>query len=105
MSRVSRLSELCEEGKGYVEFLRTRDLSAGVYRLSAGGVDSQQPHAEEEVYYVVSGRARFSSGTRDVAVAAGDVIFVAAKEPHRFHEIGEDLELLVFFAPAEGSRA
>jgi hypothetical protein len=35
---------------------------------------------------------------------AGDILFVAAKEPHRFHEIIEDLELLVLFAPAYGTR-
>jgi mannose-6-phosphate isomerase-like protein (cupin superfamily) len=40
-----------------------------------------------------------------VEVAAGDVLFVPMKEPHRFHDIREDLELLVFFAPAEGSRS
>jgi mannose-6-phosphate isomerase-like protein (cupin superfamily) len=74
-----------------------------VYRLPSDGTDHQQPHGEEEIYFVISGRARFSSGTGDVAVEAGDILFVAAKEPHRFHEITEDLELLVFFAPPEGT--
>jgi hypothetical protein len=31
-------------------------------------------------------------------------VFVAATVPHRFHEIVEDLTLLVAFGPAEGSR-
>jgi hypothetical protein len=35
-----------EDGKAYLEFLRTGDLSAGVYRLPAGGTDVQQPHGE-----------------------------------------------------------
>jgi hypothetical protein len=29
---------------------------------------------------------------------------VPAHEVHRFHDISEDLALLVFFGPAEGSR-
>jgi mannose-6-phosphate isomerase-like protein (cupin superfamily) len=102
--QMHRLSEVREEGKAYVEFLRTRDLSLGVYRLLAGAGDSQQPHGEEEIYYVASGRARFRAADHDVEVKAGDILFVPAKEPHRFHDIQEDLELLVFFAPPEGSR-
>lgn len=88
-------------GKKYLEFLRTGQMSAGVYRLAAGDVDGQQPHTEEEIYYVVRGRARFVSGERDIAVSAGDVLLVPAGEPHRFYEITEELELLVVFAPPE----
>jgi mannose-6-phosphate isomerase-like protein (cupin superfamily) len=72
-----------------------------VYRLAAGTVDEQQPHTEEEIYYVVRGRARFVSGERDISVAPGDVLFVPAREAHRFYEIAEELELLVLFAPPE----
>jgi hypothetical protein len=32
------------------------------------------------------------------------VFFVPAREEHRFHDITEDLAVLVFFAPAEGTR-
>lgn len=90
-------------GKKYFEFLRTGQMSAGVYRLAAGAVDEQQPHAEEEIYYVVRGRSRFVSGERDIAVAAGDVLYVPAREAHRFYEIAEELELLVLFAPPESA--
>lgn len=88
----------------YFEFLKTGDLSAGCYRLDVGDVDHQNPHNEEEIYYVVRGRARLTAGEKDVEVAPGDVLFVPARQAHRFHDIQEDLELLVFFAPAEGSR-
>ena len=101
---IHHLAKLQQQGKAYLEFLRTSELSAGVYRLPAGGTDIQQPHGEAEIYFVVSGRARFSSGLKDVAVETGDVLFVPAKEPHRFHEITEDLQLLAFFAPPEGTR-
>jgi quercetin dioxygenase-like cupin family protein len=96
-------SERARSGKLYREFLRRDSLSVGLYELAAGSEDPQQPHAEDEVYYVLSGRARFRSGGEDRAVAAGSVIFVAAREEHRFHSITEDLSVLVVFAPAEGS--
>jgi mannose-6-phosphate isomerase-like protein (cupin superfamily) len=102
--KLFRGSDLKQAGRAYVECVRTRDLSAGVYRLPAGGRDLQQPHTEDEVYYVVSGRARLVAGADEVPVRTGDVLFVPAGEPHRFEAIEEDLELIVFFGPAEGSR-
>jgi mannose-6-phosphate isomerase-like protein (cupin superfamily) len=100
---LHRLSVQRDPGLAYLEFLRTQNLSAGVYRLPAGGVDSQQPHTEEEIYFVVSGRARFRAGEQDVEVSGGDFLFLEPGEPHHFHDIGEDLTLLVVFAPAEST--
>ena len=88
----------------YQEFVRSRDLSVGVYRLKPGMTDSQQPHNEDELYYVLGGRARFTSGDATVKVETGLCLFVRAGEPHRFHDITERLEVLVVFGPAEGTR-
>jgi mannose-6-phosphate isomerase-like protein (cupin superfamily) len=90
-----------QAGKRYLEFLRIPALSAGVYVLPVGGTDPQSPHKEDELYYVVRGRARMRAGTEDQAVNAGSVIFVAAEVEHRFHDVTEELVVLVFFAPAE----
>ena len=87
--------------RAYFEFLRVPSMSAGLYVLPAGGVDPQHPHAEDEVYVVMGGRARFQVGTDDRAVGPGTVLFVPAGAEHRFHAIAEDLSLLVVFAPAE----
>ena len=53
-------------------------LSAGVYVLPAGGADPQKPHREDEMYYVVRGRARMRVGSADQEIRQGSVIFVAA---------------------------
>lgn len=90
-------------GKSYLEFLRVPDLSMGLYVLPAGGVDPQLPHTEDEVYYVVSGRAQIKVAAEDRAVQAGSMVYVAKNVEHRFHSIEEDLTVLVFFAPAEYS--
>jgi mannose-6-phosphate isomerase-like protein (cupin superfamily) len=92
-------------GRPYLEFARLPSLSAGVYRLPAGGVDAQQPHSEDEVYYVIAGRGAIRVGAEDRAVQAGSAIVVEAGVEHRFHSITEDLTVLVLFAPAEYSRA
>jgi len=91
--------------KAYGEFLRSPDLSVGVYRLGAGAVDEQRPHAEDEVYYVIRGRAKFTGGGQTVDVMPRLCLFVSANETHKFHDIVEPLEVLVFFGPAEGARA
>jgi mannose-6-phosphate isomerase-like protein (cupin superfamily) len=90
-----------QSGKLYSEFLRVPAMSAGVYVLPAGGVDPQSPHREDEMYYVVRGRALMRAGSEDSAVSEGSIIFVAAGVEHRFYEIAEELMVLVFFAPAE----
>jgi len=92
-----------EADKAYFEFLRMPDLSAGLYRLPAGGMDPQQPHSEDEVYYVISGRGRVRVGAEDRTVMGGSVVYVAKGVEHRFHTIDEALTILVFFAPAEYS--
>jgi quercetin dioxygenase-like cupin family protein len=90
-----------EAGKLYKEFLRVPTMSAGLYVLKPGSTDPQQPHHEDEMYYVVRGRARFKAATEDREVSAGSVIFVAAEVEHRFYDVTEELAVLVVFAPAE----
>ena len=97
------LRELAESGRLYHEFIRTHDLSVGVYVLPANATDPQGPHTEDEVYYVVSGRARILVADEDNDVQAGSIVYVAKNVAHHFHSIEEDLTVLVFFAPAEYS--
>ncbi len=76
-------------------------MSAGLYVLPPGSADPQRPHREDEIYYVIRGRARFKAGAEDREVSAGSVIFVAAEVDHRFYDVTEELAVLVAFAPAE----
>ena len=102
------LSSLLERravaGGPWLEFVRVPDLSAGLYVIEAGGVDPQSPHTEDEVYVVLAGRARFTAGDETRDVAPGDTLFVPAHVPHRFHDVTEELRVIVVFGPAEGSR-
>ncbi len=90
-------------GRLYHEFLRVPALSVGLYVLPAGATDPQRPHAEDEIYYVVRGRAVVRFGDEDAPVRPGSVVFVPAGQRHHFHGITEDLTLLVVFAPAQGT--
>ena len=94
-----------QEGQLYHEFLRSDHLSAGVYCLAAGSADPQQPHTEDEIYYVIKGRASVRVNDEDRPVQEGSTIFVAKGVEHRFHSITEDLTILVIFAPPRRSLA
>jgi mannose-6-phosphate isomerase-like protein (cupin superfamily) len=105
MQVISGAGEFSGTGVSWVEHLRVPDLSVGTYSIPAGGTDNQDPHTEDEIYLVTAGRAVLESGGDRIAVRPGSVIYVPAGEVHRFAEIVEDLAAIVFFAPAEYSRA
>jgi mannose-6-phosphate isomerase-like protein (cupin superfamily) len=58
----------------------------------------QSPHDEDEVYFVLSGKARMRVSGEEQEVREGAVLYVRATEAHSFFEIEEDMTLLVFFA-------
>jgi mannose-6-phosphate isomerase-like protein (cupin superfamily) len=102
-SKVLNVAELLQRfgDKRYHEFLRVPAMSVGIYVLQAGATDNQTPHKEDEIYYVVRGQAKMQLAREEREVREADVIFVEAGLEHRFFDIGEELVLLVIFAPAE----
>lgn len=102
------IGKLDESGGSYLPFLERRSLSCGIYRLAAGAEDGQSPHARDEVYYVVSGKAVLEVAGATYQASPGAVLFVLAGARHRFVDIEEDLTTLVFFsndAPTRGGMA
>jgi mannose-6-phosphate isomerase-like protein (cupin superfamily) len=92
------------DGHGYIDFLASEKLSVGLAIWPRGTTDRQRPHLEDEVYYVISGRATIRVGDEERRVQPGSLVFVAARVEHRFHDIEEDLRVLVFWAPPHSSR-
>jgi mannose-6-phosphate isomerase-like protein (cupin superfamily) len=82
----------------YEETLKTAGFRGGLYVLRAGATDPQRPHAEDEAYYVVRGRATFEMEGARTAVGPGHAILVPAGMPHRFVDVEEDITLFVVFA-------
>ncbi|MFC1417540.1 cupin domain-containing protein [Streptacidiphilus cavernicola] len=103
--KVFRMDDLdaqraANEG-AYLRFLNERNMSAGLYALDRGEADPQQPHQQDEVYLVVSGRAYLTVGDETTTVGRGSVAYVPAGTAHRFHHITDDLRVLVVFSPPE----
>ena len=91
------LKKLDESGRPWTPVMQGQNVLTGVYRLKAGTEDKQSPHASDEVYYAVSGKAKFRVGEEVFEVKAGSILFVKAQAVHQFFDIEEDLVLVVFF--------
>lgn len=85
-------------GKPWLQFLDKDSFRCGIYHLAAGTQDNQQPHTEDEVYYIVQGKSHFEVNGQAIEVGPGSILYVAAGDPHRFMDIAEALSVLVFFA-------
>ena len=102
--QVFTLDELARKVEGKEprihEFLRVPALSCAVYRLPAGARDMQAPHMEDEVYFVVSGRAKLRVAGQEREVTPGNILYVRATSTHSFFDIEEDLTLIAVFGAA-----
>ncbi len=104
-----RLTDLIEQreasGRHYLSFIDRPSMSVGLYELPAGAVDRQSPHRQDEVYYVVSGRAVIQVEDDEFAVEPGSIAYVKAEAKHRFIDIVEDLRTLVVFVGGPSAEA
>ena len=82
----------------YLEILNVPSLSCGLYKLAAGSKDMQAPHDEDEVYFVLEGKARMRLKDEEREVRPGMLLYVGATMEHSFFEIEEDMLLLVMFS-------
>lgn len=90
--------KLTQQAIQYLEFLNVPSMNCGLYFLPKGSTDMQAPHDEDEVYFVLGGKARMRLGDEDRAVGPGHLLYVGATTQHSFFEIEEDMTLLVMFS-------
>lgn len=84
----------------------TSPFAHGTMRLvvfAPRGQDVQEPHEQDEVYFVVSGTGTLVVEGERFDFVAGDALFVAARKEHRFVDFSDDLVTwAVFWGPAGG---
>jgi mannose-6-phosphate isomerase-like protein (cupin superfamily) len=91
-------AQLKEEGGYFLDFLKVRNLEAGIIVLGPNEKDTQEPHSEDELYYVISGSGWMELGAKKTPVNEGSIIFVPKGMHHRFYGNDTDLVVLYMFA-------
>ena len=92
-----------QEGRVSAQIFHRGSLDLRYYRPVA--VDRQQPHTQDEIYFVCSGQGQFRRDGETVHCKTGDVLFVAAGIEHRFVDFSPDFAVwVVFYGPEGGER-
>lgn len=96
---------LYPEGLPFATLMAGGSMSVEIYApgSNADGRDRQQPHAQDELYFIQRGTARLYIQTQPYDAEAGDVFFVSAGTEHRFEDFSADFATwVVFWGPAGG---
>lgn len=82
----------------WTDFLKVRRMEAGVLRLRPGEEDTQEPHDDDELYFVADGSGYIEMGGEKKPVKRGSIIFVPARMVHCFYGNKDTLVALYVFA-------
>jgi mannose-6-phosphate isomerase-like protein (cupin superfamily) len=85
----------------FVELFRRGEFSIELF--APVGIDTQQPHVQDEAYVVITGSGVFRRGEERVSFEPGDVLFVAAGVAHAFETFTGNFQTwVIFFGPKGG---
>ena len=104
MSHVSttELAEQLERGeKDYLEVLSEDSMQVEIARFPNPA--PKNPHAEDELYYIISGSGMVRVGEKTHAVENGDVVYIECGVEHDFFDIDDEITALVVFAGSRDS--
>lgn len=92
------------QGAPFVTMMAGGTMSVEVYAPSSSGLgeDLQQPHAQDELYFIQGGTGELVINGQRFDAAAGDAFFVAAGVAHRFENFSDDFVTWVVFYGKEG---
>ena len=89
------------QGAPFVTMMAGGTMSVEVY--APIGADLQEPHRQDELYFIARGSAKLRIGDQLFDAAVGDAFFVAAGVAHRFESFSEDfVTWVVFYGPENG---
>ncbi|HSC17949.1 MAG TPA: cupin domain-containing protein [Rhizomicrobium sp.] len=94
------IMRLRESASDYAELIQDGRFDLGLYQPV--DMDSQTPHARDELYIVARGGGRFTCAGETKPFTPGDVFFVPAGTDHRFVEFSEDFATWVIFFAKRG---
>ena len=81
----------------FLDFFRNNSFEVGVLKLNPGQKDTQGPHLEDELYFVIEGKGYINISEENHQIRKGSFIFVPSKTNHYFHGNKEPLVVLYVF--------
>jgi mannose-6-phosphate isomerase-like protein (cupin superfamily) len=94
-------TEKYPQGAPFVAMLAGGSMRVEVY--APQGADLQEPHTQDELYFIHSGHGQIVIHGQRFDAAAGDAFFVAACVDHRFENFSNDfVTWVVFYGPQGG---
>jgi mannose-6-phosphate isomerase-like protein (cupin superfamily) len=88
------------QGEPFVTMMAGGTMTVEVF--APKGKDLQQPHLQDELYFIHSGEGEIVINGQRFGAAAGDAFFVAAGVEHRFENFSDDFVTWVVFYGKEG---
>jgi mannose-6-phosphate isomerase-like protein (cupin superfamily) len=82
----------------YHTFINRDSLAAGILRLGPDEEDTQSPHANDELYYVIRGDGFLNIAGKDYPISEAKAYFVGKNIEHKFHGNKKELVVLYFFS-------
>ena len=95
------LDKIKKDNSYFHTFINKDSLAAGILFLKPGEEDTQEPHENDEVYFVISGNGYLKIKNKNYKVSKEKLFFVAKGVPHYFHSNTKDLNVLYFFGSSD----
>ena len=89
------------QGAPFVTMMAGGTMSVEVF--APKGEDLQEPHSQDELYFIHSGTGQIVINGQAFDCASGDAFFVAAGVTHRFENFSDDfVTWVVFYGQQDG---
>jgi mannose-6-phosphate isomerase-like protein (cupin superfamily) len=95
------IEKIKNSGSYFSTFIDKESLAAGVLLLKPDEEDTQAPHENDEVYFIISGNGFLKIKDKDYDVSKNKLFFVAKNVKHFFHGNTEELRVLYFFGGSD----
>ena len=95
------LDKIKKDNSYFHTFINKDSLAAGILFLKPGEEDTQEPHENDEVYFVISGNGYLKIKNKNYKVSKDKLFFVAKGVPHFFHSNTNNLKVLYFFGGSD----
>ena len=91
------LEKIKNSNSYFSTFINKNSLATGILILQSDEEDTQTPHDNDEVYFIISGNGFLKINNKDYKVSKNKLFFVEKNMKHFFYGNTRELRVLYFF--------